>query len=300
MLCRLHVDAMFVIARHYGQLGNRLLLYAHFIAAARHYGVPVWNPSFAEYAEYFPSTRQDLLCRFPKSSSSLATPSLWQRQWLQRAVYLPTRAAAHVRLNRFPFHVIRLKGDQQCDLTSDQVADRVRTGRPILCQGWLFRSLDWFLRYRDDTCRHLQPLDVHQHAVQQTMQKARDASDVVVGVHIRQGDYKDFLGGKYFYTTTLYRRWMDQIAQHLGTASVRFLICSNGEVDWQQFAGLSVQPGPGHLVQDLYSLAQCDLIIGPPSTFTLWAAYYGDVPRIELSRRDQTIDELPLRRAEAA
>ena len=48
-----------VIVRNFGQLGNRLLLSAHLIAAAREYGVTLVNPSFAEYAQYFPSTASD-------------------------------------------------------------------------------------------------------------------------------------------------------------------------------------------------------------------------------------------------
>ena len=29
---------------------------------------------------------------------------------------------------------------------------------------------------------------------------------------------------------------------------------------------------------DLYALSRCDYIIGPPSTFSQWASYYGHVP----------------------
>ena len=34
----------------------------------------------------------------------------------------------------------------------------------------------------------------------------------------------------------------------------------------------------GVAVEDLYALAGCDLLIGPPSTFTQWASFYGKVP----------------------
>ncbi|MGB7324862.1 MAG: hypothetical protein WBD31_08310, partial [Rubripirellula sp.] len=42
--------SMIVIARNFGQLGNRLLLSANLIAAAREHGVQLLNPSFAGYA----------------------------------------------------------------------------------------------------------------------------------------------------------------------------------------------------------------------------------------------------------
>jgi len=28
----------------------------------------------------------------------------------------------------------------------------------------------------------------------------------------------------------------------------------------------------------IFSFAKCDYIVGPPSTFTSWASFYGDVP----------------------
>ncbi|HAX17707.1 MAG TPA: hypothetical protein DCY00_03825 [Actinobacteria bacterium] len=33
-----------------------------------------------------------------------------------------------------------------------------------------------------------------------------------------------------------------------------------------------------HFIEDLYSLALCDYIFGPPSTFSMWASFYGEVP----------------------
>jgi hypothetical protein len=35
-------------------------------------------------------------------------------------------------------------------------------------------------------------------------------------------------------------------------------------------------------VEDLYAFAGCDLLVGPPSTFTAWAAFYGEVPLLHV------------------
>lgn len=32
------------------------------------------------------------------------------------------------------------------------------------------------------------------------------------------------------------------------------------------------------IVEDLYALSRCNYIMGPPSTFTMWASFIGDVP----------------------
>lgn len=44
------------------------------------------------------------------------------------------------------------------------------------------------------------------------------------------------------------------------------------------------------MIEDLYAFAKTDLLMGPPSTFTLWASFYGDVPLSMMSTSDQEID----------
>ena len=43
----------------------------------------------------------------------------------------------------------------------------------------------------------------------------------------------------------------------------------------------------GNAVEDLFMLSECDYIIGPPSTYSLVAAMYHDIP---LCRMDQIKD----------
>jgi len=40
---------------------------------------------------------------------------------------------------------------------------------------------------------------------------------------------------------------------------------------------------------DLKTKLLCDYIMGPASTFSWWAAYYGDKPRLSLRSRDETV-----------
>jgi hypothetical protein len=59
---------------------------------------------------------------------------------------------------------------------------------------------------------------------------------------------------------------------------VGFLLCSNGELDLSEFNGLSVFRPTNHFIEDMYSLAACDYIVGPPSTYSAWASFVGDTP----------------------
>jgi hypothetical protein len=70
---------------------------------------------------------------------------------------------------------------------------------------------------------------------------------------------------------------------HKEKKSIVFVICSDGEVDENEFLGLNYIKGPGTEVEDLYCLAGMDTIIGSNSTFGSWAAYYGNIPLFHFS-----------------
>jgi hypothetical protein len=100
--------------------------------------------------------------------------------------------------------------------------------------------------------------------VNNVMNKARNGSKRVVGIHIRHGDYKTFEGGRYFYSFEQYAVVMRDIRALFPGEAVRFLVCSNAELDAKAFGDLDFIGGTGHFVEDLYALAQCDYLAGPP------------------------------------
>ena len=293
---------MIIIARSYGQLGNRLVLSAHLIAAAREYNVTLANPCFAEYAGFFESTAHDLWCRYPAvrtavSDSSRATalrgsasPSPAARHRLAKSVYLAARTACHLRLTRWPANVIRLKSDQACDLTQPCFAEKARSSRPLLLLGWRFRSDSLMQTHAGAIRDHFRPVPQHRQNIRRTVDPIRDAADVVVGVHIRHGDYASFQNGRYFYSIAQYATAMRRIAEQLPGKRISFLVCGNGVMTRRDFGDLDVHFGPGHMVEDMYALSETDLIIGPPSTFTGWAAFYGQTRLMVMETADAPVD----------
>jgi hypothetical protein len=280
---------MIIIARSYGQLGNRLFLYAHLIAAARQYGVQLANPCFADYASLFSATADDLWCRYPRVATGPA-PSIGQRKAAARLVYAAARGLGGVGMNRYPFHVLRLRGEQACDLGSEEFANLARGRRPILALGWLFRSEPLLRAHAGAVRDHFRIGSRHQVNVDRAIETLRADADLVVGVHIRQGDYANYLGGKYFYSAAQYAAAMRRVVEQLPGQRVAFLVCSNAGLDFREFRGLNAYPGPGHLVEDLYAFANSDLLMGPPSTYTGWASFYGDVPLAIMHSADAPID----------
>jgi hypothetical protein len=281
---------MIIIARSYGQLGNRLFLYAHMIAAARAHGVSLANPCFADYAHLFPATCGDLWCRYPRVAPTGAPPSLRKRRALAKSLYVSARCLGALGLNRSPLSIVRLRGDESCDLASDSFADLAQRSRHLMALGWLFRSETLLAQHADAVRHHFQISSRHNDNVREAISTLRQRADFVVGVHIRHGDYATYLDGKYFFTTQQYAAAMRRIAQQLPDQRVAFLVCSNSSLNRRDFGELDVQFGPGHIIEDMYCFAETDLLIGPPSTYTGWASFFGKVPLVAMHQADTPID----------
>ncbi len=104
---------------------------------------------------------------------------------------------------------------------------------------------------------------------------------VIVGVHIRRGDYKEWLDGIYYFSDEAYYRAMKDLEKQLleKGEKVKFLICSNEKINLNSFSELDCFIIPeSSSEKDLYALSKSDYIIGPPSSFSQWASFYGEVP----------------------
>lgn len=113
----------------------------------------------------------------------------------------------------------------------------------------------------------------------------------IVGVHIRRGDYDTWLDGIYYYTDRQFLNIMKDIQTHFISEGrlVKFLLCSNEECDVRSFEPLDCFTIPNSSgVKDLYALSKCGYIIGPPSSYSQWASFYGRVPvRYIMSAHDR-------------
>lgn len=102
----------------------------------------------------------------------------------------------------------------------------------------------------------------------------RHEDEFVVGVHKRRGDYREFLGGRYYYEDEVYERCEERLRSLLATTGrkARF-------VEFPQ----------NDAVQDQWTMSRCDCLMGPPSTFSAWASFMGRVPLVLIWNRDYQI-----------
>jgi hypothetical protein len=124
--------------------------------------------------------------------------------------------------------------------------------------------------------------------------RMKQSADIVVGVHIRRGDYATWNDGRFFYELEDYHQFMLRIQQLYKDQRVSFFISSNEAFSLDIFKGCTCErfgKEPSGAILDLYTLSCCDRIIGPFSSYSRWASFIGEVPLCFLETRDQGFTE---------
>ncbi len=277
---------MIIIANKPGQLGNRLFVFAHFIGNALAHNYRVVNPAFDEYAQYFPRTKQDLFCRFPARKTTIRFN--WLRRLIYRCVYLCSSLQLRTGIRLPGLDLVYLDWEQKQDLNEPEFIEKA-TRKCLIVRGWSFSDKLHLETHADKIRAFFTPDPAHLERVEEVLGSCRQKGEIVVGVHIRRGDYKNFQEGRYYYDWSVYRNVMLDIARSFKDKTVAFLVCSNEPVDRQYFEAINFELGSGHLIEDMYAFSKCNFLIGPPSTYTIWASYYGKVPLCELVSADMSI-----------
>lgn len=132
------------------------------------------------------------------------------------------------------------------------------------------------------------------HKAETLISSIKKDSDIVIGIHIRHGDYKDFMGGRFYYTLEEYHQFMLSIIKLYSDKKVSFFISSNESFTTDIFSDCKCYrfgKEPSGDILDLYTLSLCDRIVGPWSTYSRWASFIGEVPLCCIKGRLQSFTE---------
>ena len=154
------------------------------------------------------------------------------------------------------------------------------TKKYVLIEGWYLRDYDAFLRYRHEI-RKLFSFKPGIAKKIQLLLSAIPEATIRVGVHIRRGDYIRWYEGQYYYSDSEYLSVLRSFLKNVTTQKIQFFITSNAKPDiafFRQELQQEIYQFNGNAAEDLCLLSCCDYIIGPPSTFSLMAAFYNDAP----------------------
>ncbi|MBQ9230545.1 MAG: alpha-1,2-fucosyltransferase [Prevotella sp.] len=254
-----------IFARDKAQMCNNLLQYAHVYAWGREHGRKVISMRFSYKYQYFHICHTNL------------TGFGWYllAKYLAALKLLPTANFKHA----------------ECD--HHALEQKMLRHRHVVVSGWYVRYYDLFLKYRDEICDLFRIDKQYTESVRKEMAQWKG---VKLGVHIRRGDYAIWKDGIYFYSDKQYATAINQFTSLMPNKIIDIYLSTNDtEVSQKKYEQMidnervRVHLLGGSPVEDLFMLSECDFIIGPPSTFSLVAAMYRDIPlcRMDMVKLDQ-------------
>ena len=257
-----------IFARDKSQMCNNLLQYAHVYAWGREHGRKVISMRFSYKYQYF------RICHTPLTGFG----------WYLFAKYLAA-------LGLLPTADFKRA---ECD--HEALERKMLRHKHIVVSGWNVRFYDLFLKYRSEICDLFTIDDIYTNTVREKMLQVEGGDDNVVrlGVHIRRGDYAQWKDGIYCYDDETYARYINRFAAlHDGEDIHVFLSTNDPDVVEEKYQemcpNVHIHYLRGNSPQDLFMLSECDYVIGPPSTFSLVAIMYRDIPLYRMDTSDETV-----------
>jgi hypothetical protein len=160
-------------------------------------------------------------------------------------------------------------------------------------KGFHFSAKDLVIKHREKICKILDFRSSLKRPIDSLLKEARSKYSLILGVHIRENDFKDFYEGKYFVPAEHYLNLIDQFKKLKSEKSVGVLICSDSAVmlkEINQRCPDFILP-KGSVAQDMYALSQCDYILGPQATtMSAWSAYFGNTKIAQVTSETASID----------
>jgi hypothetical protein len=319
----MHSDKKLLVYTHgASRLGNQLFAYAHFIAFfEEHPGeFDFINFSFVPYAKFLKETSKNLSYIHSTKYHSL---KIFQTLSLMLEVSQVT-GAVNIIKEKIIYDISRLlhaysalapncqsllvndiyelwfmagQHMSYLDLALPDTFQLLQSKALTVLAGWGIRSWTLLEKHKAAVQEKLAFHPKYETVARNFVNSLRKKYDFLVGIAIRQGDYRTCEDFKCFlFETKQYIKWIQQAREAFSAKGrVGFIITADEPQEINQFAGLNVHfatgiaGGKGHYIESLIELSLCDLLIASGTTFAGWAAFYGDIPLIPLHDVKQEI-----------
>jgi hypothetical protein len=272
-----------VVVDNPGRLGNLITRHAHLLAHAVETGDAVVDYSFLNASVHFPNLNRNLLQGYPMVSTP-GVPGLWLRAWFKvfRGCVRLRRRAFWRKALPWLGHVTAIY-PKELGLDTEEYRRQSAPYKVLLLEGYLFTCRSACAKHRALTRRQFY-LAPKEFAPLKAELDAWRGEDCLIGVHLRQGDFREYDGGKFFYTVEEYAAAMRAAERALAPRRVRFIVCSDEPQQESSFAGMRVRISQATHWQDFIKLSLCDRLIGTMSTFVRTASFLREVPLYTLQR----------------
>lgn len=165
--------------------------------------------------------------------------------------------------------------------------ERLMISRPfVMVEGWAYRNKPLTQKYRE-FFRHM----FYEKNPPIEARTVLASNKINLAVHIRRGDYRVWRDGKYYYPDAVYVSAIEQVLNLAGKEARIVIFTDDRRLDRAAFRAVfdDVIFSRFRAKTDHYLMSLCDYIVGPPSTFSMWASYIGRVKCCHLYSPDDVI-----------
>lgn len=275
-----------------GGLGNRLLVYSHIMAAACAYGFRAWNAALLPYRGVVAGQEKNPCNAFPPSKEARLSPRVFRglRRWIAGTARLVQRHGGSQHL--LGFH--HQPDGRELDLQGSVFTRLLRSYRWLVLWGYPYRSEPLREKHAQTVREFLQPSRFWAQKAAEILGPLRAGGCKVVAVHVRQGDYRGFSGGRYFFETAAYvlraGEWLRRAGHH--GEKIHFVVCSDTPQDPALWASLPSSISLRPVALDYSLMTAADFCLAPPSSLSEMACWVGGVPRILLKDASSPLPEI--------
>ena len=271
-----------IIRQEYGQLSNILFRLANALGFAIEHGYRVEDYTLA-------------FCNYHDGSSNIR---LFEDYYTFQFFEFPRPKFRLSNLIKWKVKDRLYKAIEQVE-NFDPTFDlqKLDTNKSYELKGFHFSSSELAFKHRSQICDILRFRNSEVLPIENLINEAKMRYDLLLGVHIRQNDYKSFYDGKFYLTPDQYLHSVEHFKSlHLPSRRIGVVICSDSRESLQKIQKEHpdyLYPN-GNIAQDIYALSMCNYIIGPKATtMSSWASYVGknNLLQIEKSNRSFVLSD---------
>lgn len=278
-----------IVIKPNGNHSNRLLQNLHFEAFCMEYNIHYQNPTLHDLADYYNEPCNTNTNLFLKILQINLLGKLFRHSRIIKKIF--SIVWIFSKISRLKF--IRFDKENTSTHFESTLLKAFEKHNVIYVGGWRFRvpELTEKFKVRMSQKYALKKAYWQDNTLELKTENLKTEGYTLVGVHIRRGDYKKWKGGMYFFKDEIYKKYMEALTKKMlneGKEKFVFILFSNEELEFKESNEQLISKENWYI--DHRIMSKCNYLIGPPSTFTLWAGYIGQSKNIYIYSSDDDIN----------
>ncbi len=298
-----------------GRFANQLTNFAHFIAFIKQENYSFINIAFNNYSELLDNYKKSDIVKYNLEDNELN--SFYFLKFLLKILnFSKHRIYTKLIIRLLHFYTFSQPKAQSIRVNSSSTL-KFLTGKEIgnvnfsdkssmdlfakkkitIIAGWTIR--DWYLLEKNSAIvrENLIFNEKYQQISNDFINNIRKEKDILIGVSIRQTDFKIYANGKYYLTTEEYINLMKKLNERYANKKLALIVSSDESKNIKDFGNLPVyfttgiMGGSGHYIESFIQLAMCDYVLTVPSTFGCWASFMGNSKIIPVYDKNELVAE---------